>query len=83
MDDSRGYSLKLYKQNQSAPSQHIGVQLGRVCITNNVPTNLVSDHFGVSKNTIYSWFYGKSVPRKRHHEKIASILEHGSLDAGG
>ena len=81
MKDSRGYSLKLYKENQSAPSQHIGAQLGNVCIANGIPANIIGEYFGVSKPTIYSWFCGRSNPHKRHHKAIRYMLEHGGLDA--
>jgi hypothetical protein len=83
MKDSRGYSLRLYRQIQNAPSDHLGVRLGKACIERALPASAVGGYFGVSKPTIYSWFCGKSMPRKKHHEKIFSILDHGGLDAEG
>jgi len=82
MEDSRGYSLKLYRENKSAPINMIGVQLGRMCIDEGISVAFVVEYFGVSKPTIYSWFCGRSNPHKRHHKAIRYMLEHGGLDAG-
>ncbi len=60
---SYGYSLRLAELNRSADQQSLGVRLGRVCISENIPVSNVAKRLGVSRQTIYNWFSGASVPQ--------------------
>lgn len=59
---SYGYSQRLIERNRDADIEHIGVQLGRVCIQHGVPVTDVATAFGVSRQTIYNWFSGEVSP---------------------
>ena len=73
--DDRGYSLRVMRANEQADPSSIGVLLGRLCINKEIPVVDVADFFGVSRMTIYSWFSGSGRPRKKHEEKIQTIIE--------
>lgn len=74
MVETRGYSLKLVEVNKNAPTTHPGVMLGRLCITQDIPVADVAQFFKVSRMTIYKWFKGTEMPRKRHVEKIEEVV---------
>lgn len=57
-----GYSLILLERNKQADVSNLGVRLGRVCIKNGVPVTDVANALGVSRQTVYNWFGGTSVP---------------------
>jgi hypothetical protein len=73
--DSRGYSSKIVKANLEADISSPGVMLGRFCISNEVPAKDTAAFFAVSRMTIYKWFTGQWIPRKRQAERIAEVLE--------
>ncbi len=60
---SQGYSQGLVEANRKASRSHPGVALGRMCIKAKVPVMEVAEHFGLSRQAIYSWFKGVSSPR--------------------
>jgi hypothetical protein len=70
----RGYSFRLVKANQAADSKNLGVQLGRYCITNDIPVALIAAKLGVTRMTIYNWFTGVGVPHKDKARKIEKII---------
>ncbi len=65
-----GYSLKVLKSNNAADPNHVGVRLGRACIDNDIPVVLVADRFGITRQTVYNWFVGTSMPPS---EKVGAI----------
>jgi hypothetical protein len=70
----RGYSFRLVKANQAADPKHIGVRLGRYCITNDIPVTTIAIKLGVTRMTIYNWFTGVGVPNKDKVRKIEKLL---------
>jgi len=88
MNDSRGfsnrYSLSLLRRNKEAYEKTdatVGVVLGNFCITNNIPVQVVANHFGISRRTVYAWFLSKWKPRKNHVENIKKfMMEANRLD---
>ena len=72
--NSYGYSLRLVKLNNSASVVSLGVKLGRACIKNNVPVTEVAKRLGVSRQTVYNWFIGRSTPMGKTEEKIKTFL---------
>jgi|TARA_R110000822_G_scaffold169417_1_gene309394 pyrroloquinoline quinone (PQQ) biosynthesis protein C len=80
MKDVRGYSVYTLRKNEAAPINMIGVQLGKVCIANDITIQKLSKYFGVSRWNLYAWFYGDWNPHKKHHEKALKIIETGKLD---
>lgn len=74
MKDSRGYSSRIIQTNKTASDTHPGVVLGRVCIAQDIPVSDVAQFFSVSRMTIYKWFKGKEMPRKKQVEKIEEVI---------
>lgn len=75
MTDSRGYSSRIIETNKHASVTHPGVMLGRVCISQEIPVSDVAEFFDVSRMTVYKWFKGQEMPRKKQIEKIEDVLK--------
>ena len=71
---SYGYSLRLDEANKRSESQSLGVALGRLCIAKNVPVQEVADQLGVTRMTVYNWFWGESEPSPNLIERIESYM---------
>jgi len=72
--DNRGYTTRIVEAvNSSDSKSSLGVVLGKFCIRKDIPVSDVAEYFGVSRMTIYKWFVGEWIPRKRHTEKILKI----------
>lgn len=71
----KGYSLSLLKANQAADQKLVGVQLGKYCINKEIPVVDVAETFGVSRQTVYSWFIGQHEPQAGMAEQITNWLK--------
>ena len=71
---SYGYTLNLVSLNKSANARSLGVKLGRTCIKHGVPVADVAERLGVSRQTIYHWFSGKSRPSEQMASKIEKLI---------
>lgn len=71
---SYGYSLRLVEANKRSESQSLGVALGKLCIAKNVPVQEVADQLGVTRMTVYNWFWGESEPSPNLGERIESYM---------
>jgi hypothetical protein len=69
-----GYSQQIVKTNRDADGRKLGVCLGRYCISREIPVADVMEYFGVSKQTVYSWYAGTHTPSKRHAVIISKFL---------
>jgi transcriptional regulator with XRE-family HTH domain len=69
-----GYSLTTVDAIQNANSALLGVQLGRICIKNNISAKDVAEFFGVSRMTVYNWFKGKVVVSGKYAEKMGKLI---------
>lgn len=78
-----GYSQKVVRLNKEANPQNIGVRLGRFCISKDIPVTDVMSYFDVTKQTVYNWFYGLSVPSLQHGRMIDSFFKSLSKGSGG
>lgn len=75
---SQGYTTYMVEANRKGSRRHLGVALGRVCIRARIPVADVATKFNVSRQSVYSWFKGESVPRPeltREIEKYISQVE--------
>ena len=70
---SYGYSQRLIEVNKLADDS-LGVALGRLCIERDISVNRVSKYLGVSRATIYNWFWGSTIPAKKHEESIVAFI---------
>lgn len=75
MSDARGYSYALVKAVQAADPKLLGVQLGRLCIENNIPVMRVAEKFNVTRQTVYWWFTGTFRPKQKFVDGITQMLE--------
>jgi transcriptional regulator with XRE-family HTH domain len=58
-----GYSLAIVRKNSEADPEHIGVRLGQVCIARDVSVASLAKEFRVSRQTIYNWVCGVTLPK--------------------
>lgn len=72
---SRGYSHNLVKLIEGADPNLIGVQLGRMCIENDISVREVAQKLGVSRMTVYHWFAGRFAPRGEYVHRVEQLLE--------
>lgn len=75
MSKSRGYSHNLVKLVEQGDQNSIGVQLGRMCIENDISVRAVADALNVSRMTVYHWFAGRFTPRQEYVTRIERLLE--------
>jgi hypothetical protein len=61
--------------NRKADSKNVGVQLGRFCISREIPVTDVMEFFGVTKQTVYNWFAGKYEPGNLFTAAITEYLK--------
>ena len=55
---SYGYSQRLVDANTNADDSSLGVYLGSRCIALGISVKDVADRLGVSRATVYNWFWG-------------------------
>jgi DNA-binding XRE family transcriptional regulator len=72
--DNRGYSKKIILANLEASEESIGVQLGRWCISQDIPVSEIARYLDVTRMSIYGWFDGTYTPLPKHAKKIAGVL---------
>jgi transcriptional regulator with XRE-family HTH domain len=70
----RGYSLRLCAHNTAADPASLGVQLGHLCIAQDVPVTDVARQLGVSRQTLYNWFCGVNTPQRRFLPAIEAYI---------
>lgn len=75
MSDGRGYRKSVYDEIMSSNSTSLGVRLGKMCVSKNIPVTDVASFFGISRQAVYLWFRGEVSPSKRHTEKLEKLLD--------
>lgn len=75
MSDGRGYRKSVYDEIMSSNSNSLGVRLGKMCVSKNIPVTDVASFFGISRQAVYLWFRGDVNPSKRHTEKLEKLLD--------
>ena len=71
---SYGYTLNLVSLNKSASARSLGVKLGRICIKQGVPVAEVAESLGVSRQSVYYWFSGKTNPSVHTVARIEKFI---------
>jgi transcriptional regulator with XRE-family HTH domain len=71
---SGGYSLRIQDANAKASKHKLGARLGRLCIAQDIPVAVVAKCTGVTRQTVYNWFCGTSVPQGTAVALIASYM---------
>jgi predicted DNA-binding protein YlxM (UPF0122 family) len=72
---SNGYASRFIKTVNSADTNKLGVQLGNLCIENDIPAQDVADHFKVTRATIYNWFKGVTNVPPTYQEEVAKVVK--------
>ena len=83
---SYGYSLKIVRLNEKAMHSERtwstdwqaldlqGIRLGGGCIKYNVPVADVAKRLNVSRQSVYNWFIGDSIPKAPAARKIKKLI---------
>lgn len=71
---SYGYSQRLVAANKTAKADSRGAYLGSRCIKLGIPVSEVADALGVSRSTVYNWFWGAVAPSQEHTDRINEFL---------
>ena len=71
---SYGYSQRLIEANKKADKKSLGVALGRLCISRGIPVTEVADKLGVTRATVYNWFWGLRTPDRKRSAAIERLL---------
>jgi transposase len=72
---SYGYSQSLVDANKKADIKSLGVALGRLCIKHGVPVSEVAQELGVSRATVYNWFWGTTSPALHLQPRTTTYTE--------
>lgn len=72
---SYGYSQRLVEANRQASAKSLGVALGRLCIEFGISVSEVAERLGVSRATVYNWFWGLSTPDRTRSERITKLIQ--------
>lgn len=79
---SLGYSSRVAMRILQGDPSHPGVRLGRVCLDKGIPVSRVTADMGVSKPTVYGWFFGERYPHTAQLEKLkALLLKYAAIDS--
>lgn len=71
---SRGASHALVVALTEADGSLPWVELGRLCLAQGVSVAALARRLGVSRQTLYTWFFGKTVPTPAHVKLINSVI---------
>ena len=71
---SYGYSQRLIEAIHSADPKSLSVALGRLCLKLDIPVNDVAQTLGVSRATVYNWFWGTSKPDPKRSVRIVEYI---------
>jgi transcriptional regulator with XRE-family HTH domain len=72
---SQGYTIKVAEAIRNADGSLIGVQLGHICLKRGISVIEAARIFGVTRQTVYQWFCGETLPHERHNDAIRDWVE--------
>lgn len=70
----QGYTIRIAEAINNADGNLIGVKLGQLCIKHDVAVSKVARYLGVTRQTVYSWFTGKSQPQASYSDAVARLI---------
>jgi len=76
-----GYTIRIAEALNNADGDLAGVKLGQLCIKHDIAVTKVAKYLGVTRQTVYSWFTGKSQPQSSYADAVARLIQEIS-DAG-
>lgn len=72
--NTRGFMQCTIDAIMRGPADHIGVQLGKVMVSEYWSVVAVADHLGISRQGLYNIVTAKSYPRAELRAKIEDLL---------
>jgi len=70
---ARPYSEKFLQELSLADDTQTGVILGRLCVDAGLPASYIAIALDATRMTVYSWFRGQDIRRKKRKEVEALI----------
>ena len=70
----QGYTIRVAEAINNADGDLVGVQLGRLCIKHDIAISKVAKYLGVTRQTVYYWFTGKSEPRPYFSKAVQKMI---------
>lgn len=70
----QGYTIRVAEAISNADGNLAGVRLGRLCLQHDVSVSKVANYIGVTRQTVYSWFTGKSQPQAEHETAVKELV---------
>lgn len=70
----QGYTIRVAKAIEAADGSLLGVKLGRLCIEHDIGVAKVAKYLGVTRQTVYYWFTGKSQPHANYEDAVARMI---------
>jgi len=64
----------MVKQIRGADPSNPAVQLGLLCIEQDIPVSVIAERVGVSRQAVYMWFIGLYRPREEYMHQIHELL---------
>lgn len=71
----QGYTIRVAEAINNADGSLVGVQLGRLCIKHDIAVSQVARDLGVTRQTVYSWFSGKSEPQAYYATSVRRMIQ--------
>lgn len=78
----KSYSEKFVLNLQKNTSDHVGIQMAKLCVRARLPIKDVANVFNVSRMAIHSWFRGNEIKPENMSkiEKFNTIVATGLLE---
>jgi len=70
----QGYTIRVAEAINNADGDFVGVQLGRLCIKHDIAVSKVAKYLGVTRQTVYSWFIGRSQPQPHYCDAVRRMI---------
>jgi predicted transcriptional regulator len=70
-----GYSIKLSRIINAGDKSLLGKTLGRACLAADYPITKVATRLGVSRQTVYNWFYGECNPSEDRTLMVKELID--------
>lgn len=76
----QGYSVRVAEAVRRNDGSLPGVQLGRLCIDQDIPVMEVATAMKVSRQTVYNWFLCRVRPASHHIPMIEEFIRRRTSD---
>lgn len=70
----QGYTIRVAEAIKEADGNLVGVQLGRLCLEHDISVVKIANYLGVTRQTVYAWFVGKSEPKPYYFEAVRQMV---------